>query len=605
MITSRDIPPPGANAPEDGRRSAGFAGLGVAEYRASNHALMLRSFRAGALLLVTYQCLYLYLDGIKPSDPRSALLLLDLGSVAFGLLAFLLTWGGWFVDHWRASAFLVCVAEMAATLAAVSARPEPLRLVLTAVLISIGAASLLPWEWYWQQSFNLICLGAVAAQALWISPANPYRTEHWLAILAAAAIGQFATMFNTIHRREMLSTVEKIDAVQAQLESEAVERVRVESALKRSEELFRSLVENAMDLVAVLTIDGIMLFQSPSLERLTGYKPEEVLNTCAFESIHPDDLPAVRTALAGSLEQTGSVQMARFRVKHKNGSWVFFEGSGRGLPGEPGRVLVNAREVTERVNLEAQLIAARDQALEADRMKSAVLANVSHEVRTPLNIILGYTEHLEQRLAASGETAYRAELESIDRAGKRLLATIRGILDLSRIEAHAFELNPVAVQLAPMLERLIAEFRVLAEQKGLALSCVIDEHQAAVRFDEYCLSHALSNLLQNAINYTAAGRVEARLYRDGLGCLCIDVSDTGVGISEEYMPRLFEPFSREAGAKRGSQGTGLGLTLTRRYLEVNDSSLSVISAKGRGTVFTIHFAHKSESDARSDEQSAA
>jgi two-component system, sensor histidine kinase and response regulator len=243
---------------------------------------------------------------------------------------------------------------------------------------------------------------------------------------------------------------------------------------------------------------------------------------------------------------------------------------------------------------------ARDAALEASRLKSAFIANVSHEIRTPLNIITGYNELIEEHLAARNDESVKEYAEGIQRASARLLRTIGNILDISKIERGAFSLAPTRLEIAPLLESLLVDFRVTAERKGIALTCTIDVPGASVVFDEYSLTQALSNLLDNAIKFTVRGAITCRLYRAPDGTLCLEIRDTGIGISEEYLPHLFEPFSQErSDSGRQFQGSGLGLALTRNYLELNGAKISVQTEKGKGTTFAIHFSSESEAGNRS------
>jgi two-component system, sensor histidine kinase len=156
-----------------------------------------------------------------------------------------------------------------------------------------------------------------------------------------------------------------------------------------------------------------------------------------------------------------------------------------------------------------------------------------------------------------------------------------------------------------LLEHLLADFRVAAERKGIALTCTIDTPGASIVFDEYCLTRALTNLLDNALKFTERGAVACRLYRATDAKLCLEIRDTGIGISQDYLPKLFQPFSQEqSGDARKFQGSGLGLALTRNYLELNGAEISVHSEKAKGATFTIHFSRESESENRSDLQSA-
>jgi two-component system sensor histidine kinase/response regulator len=266
----------------------------------------------------------------------------------------------------------------------------------------------------------------------------------------------------------------------------------------------------------------------------------------------------------------------------------------------PIMVLVVAvvTSVVDRLREQRDLFeAARDAALEASRLKSAFIANVSHEIRTPLNVITGYTELIDEHLAEQNDETVKEYVEGTQRACARLLRTIRNILDISKVETGAFSLVPSRLEIGPLLERLIEDFRVIAERKGIALTCTIDVPDASAVFDEYCFTQALTNLLDNALKFTEHGEVTCRLYRARDETLCLEIRDTGVGISEEYLPHLFEPFSQErSDISRQFQGSGLGLALTRYYLELNDAKISVQTEKHKGTTFTIHFSSEREAD---------
>ena len=244
---------------------------------------------------------------------------------------------------------------------------------------------------------------------------------------------------------------------------------------------------------------------------------------------------------------------------------------------------------------QTELKYARDKALQASRVKSEFLANMSHEIRTPLNVVIGYTDLLAAQIGAQGNEDMRENLDSIRRAGRRLIRTIQGILDFSKIEARSFELRPESLELDKTLERHVQDMRILAERKNIKLVCNIEEPRATIRFDEYCLSGALTNLLQNAIKFTKEGSITVTLYRASDRLLKVAVTDTGVGIDLSYLTRIFEPFSQEeSGYTRSFEGTGLGLALTKRYLELNGATIEVQSRKGHGSVFTITFSPESE-----------
>lgn len=240
-----------------------------------------------------------------------------------------------------------------------------------------------------------------------------------------------------------------------------------------------------------------------------------------------------------------------------------------------------------------ELSAARDAALEASRLKSAFVANITHEIRTPLNVILGYADLMAERLAEINDESALEYAEPIRRAGQRLLDTIGAVLDLSRIESGAFELQPATIRLAALVERHVKDLGMLARKKGIALVCQIDEPEATVFFDEHCLSNTILNLLQNAIKFTDQGAVSVRVFRNRMGILSLEVRDTGDGIDAAYLPRLFEPFSQERQeSARSHEGAGLGLALVKRYVELNRARIEVESTKHAGTAFIVSFSQE-------------
>ncbi|MFH1853479.1 MAG: two-component regulator propeller domain-containing protein [Candidatus Neomarinimicrobiota bacterium] len=249
--------------------------------------------------------------------------------------------------------------------------------------------------------------------------------------------------------------------------------------------------------------------------------------------------------------------------------------------------LVLKQEIEERKKAEQEREQALILARQSDKVKSLFLANMSHEIRTPLNSILGYSDLLEKSLQDRLDADEMEFLQSIRRGGDRLMNTVHAILDISQIEAGSYSLNPERIELTELLHKLVYDLRPQATVKKLALNFKSMINPAWVMADQYCLSHAITNVIENAIKYTDQGSVSVVLgaaandYR-------ITVVDTGIGISAEYQKQLFEPFSQEStGYNKKFQGVGLGLTLTRKFLELSNAAIAVESQKKQGTIFTI------------------
>jgi len=228
--------------------------------------------------------------------------------------------------------------------------------------------------------------------------------------------------------------------------------------------------------------------------------------------------------------------------------------------------------------------------LEAARLKSAFLANTTHEIRSPLNVILGYSELVAENLSEAGDESQARYLDAVRRAGRRLLSTVEKIIDYAKLESGDFNPHSEPLDVAALVTALMEEHRGPAEEKGLTLLCGIEAVDTIVSFDRHCLESVIANPLLNAIKFTEAGYVSVRLHRTAAGKLKLEISDSGIGIDAAHLTRLFEPFSQEDfGTARRFEGAGLGLALTGRYAAINGALLEIQSRKGCGTTVSIQF----------------
>ncbi|MEZ5830499.1 MAG: PAS domain-containing sensor histidine kinase [Dongiaceae bacterium] len=233
---------------------------------------------------------------------------------------------------------------------------------------------------------------------------------------------------------------------------------------------------------------------------------------------------------------------------------------------------------------------AKEQAEVASRTKSQFLANMSHELRTPLNAIIGFAEVIERELFGPvGVGQYAGYAADIHRSGQHLLSLINDILDLSKVEAGRFEIVEQDFALVEIIEEAKRLLDIRARKAGLTISSEIGAEVARIYADRKLIAQALLNLLSNAVKFTPAGgkvRIVAR--RESGGDLLISVSDTGIGMAPEEVPRALEPFGQIDGTlTRRYDGTGLGLTITKAFIEMHGGTLTLDSEKGRGTTATI------------------
>ena len=297
-------------------------------------------------------------------------------------------------------------------------------------------------------------------------------------------------------------------------------------------------------------------------------------------------LAGVRQALGGEAPFEG-----RYRVQRPDGSvrWLeFVVRATRDQAGAPVGVIGTCRDVHEQ-QLADELSRGKQEAERASRAKSEFLSRVSHELRTPLNGILGFTQlmALDEEHPLPGAQAQR--LQSVQRAGARLLNLINDVLEISRIESAELPVRTLAVEVDAALQASLGLVQPLARARGITIDAPPDGG-LWVQGDERAIEQVLTNLLSNAVKYSNAGtRVELRVVRDDQG-LAISVRDQGIGLSAEQQARLFQPFDRLGAERHRIEGSGLGLVIARQLAEAMNGRIGVVSAPGAGSTFTLHLA---------------
>ena len=383
----------------------------------------------------------------------------------------------------------------------------------------------------------------------------------------------------------------------ARIASIAIERSKRERRLHRSEARYRLLAQNVRDVVCLHAPDGTYRWVSPSAREVVGYRPEDIIGTNPFDWIHPDDQDRVR-AYHAALEDGRNGDPVRYRFWHEDGHYIWLETLSRLIVVDDGRVAqiqTGSRDVTDRVQRQRDLLEAKQEAEEMNQLKSAFLANMSHEIRTPLTSIIGFAEVLEEE----ADERHRRMSNLIHRAGSRLMQTLDSVLHLSRLEAGMTTLEREPVDVTAELDETVDLLQPRADDNEVSLRTHTPATSVTAVLDPAALHRILDNVVGNALKFTEpGGRVDVRLH-DRDDAVVIQVEDTGVGIDPEFLPRLFDAFKQEqSGTSRTYEGSGLGLTVVRRLVDLHDGEIDVESAKGEGSRFTISLPHVQDDQAR-------
>ena len=337
------------------------------------------------------------------------------------------------------------------------------------------------------------------------------------------------------------------------------------------------------------------LYWSERIAPLFGYSEGDLETSYEnfIQAVHPDDRQGVLDAVQACIEHDIPYEVEH-RVVWPDGSvrWLLERGAvTRDADGRPLEMLGVVQDIDDRKRAEQALISARDDAERANRAKSEFLSSMSHELRTPLNAILGFGQLLEYDTEVG--PGQQESVSEILRAGRHLLELINEVLDLAKVEAGRLEVSIEPVEIRPVVEECLSLVRPIAAERAISLditSADAGDGQLTVRADRTRLKQVILNLLSNAIKYNReSGRVDVRIQcpEDAPGCVELEVADTGAGIPAERLEELFQPFHR-LGAEIGNiEGTGIGLALARRLVELMQGRIEVDSSPGIGSTFTL------------------
>ena len=373
---------------------------------------------------------------------------------------------------------------------------------------------------------------------------------------------------------------------------DVTERMEARKDLRRERDLVEAIVGTSVSAIVIVDAEtGNLTFTNPKAEDILGVT--DTIGNTVHQSevgtlydldgtpITDEDWPFHEIVASGMQVTDERFALEPSRAEDRR----IISVNGAPLEDRSGtvrQVVFSIIDITDQVRRERELKEAKEEAERASRLKSSFLANMSHDVRTPLSSIMSLTELLS--LEAPDHLQERIQL--IDRSSHRLLDTIDSVLDLSKIESGTVDLSPQSIDVADEMLGTIEIFRPQMNKDDVDLTADIPERPVKAVLDPSHLHRITDNLISNAIKFTpSGGRVNVALTYDA-DAIEITVSDTGIGIEDEFLPDLFEAFARGHN-RTGQEGSGLGLAITKRLTEIMDGTIEVDSTVGEGTTFTV------------------
>jgi PAS domain S-box-containing protein len=365
--------------------------------------------------------------------------------------------------------------------------------------------------------------------------------------------------------------------------------------LVKAEEMVRKLnlaIEQTDEIIFITDIEGIITYVNPSFEKTYGYSKNEVLGkrTSLLKSGLFDEEEYKKmwaTLISGKPyrgEMVNRLKSGEF-IEVENSINPFFDSYNNVL----GFIAVQ-RDITERKKIEKALKEAKELAERSDKLKGEFLSQLSHEIRTPLNSLLNSIQFIREDLSEHVTEDSNILFDSIINSAKRIIRTVHMIVNISELQTGNYEYVQKYVDIGLIAEKKSKEFKEPAEQKDLEFVFINNLENSKIFCDEFSVEQIITQLLDNAVKFTDKGTIEFTLDKNKFSELTLKIRDTGIGISEEYLPNMYQVFSQEQqGYTRKYDGNGLGLALVKKYCEINNAEIFCTSQKNLGTEFVVVF----------------
>tara|TARA_R110000868_G_scaffold304437_16_gene565249 strand:+ start:25220 stop:26389 length:1170 start_codon:yes stop_codon:yes gene_type:complete len=352
-------------------------------------------------------------------------------------------------------------------------------------------------------------------------------------------------------------------------------------------EIFDLLVKNSFDMIVLMNANGEQTFVSASCEGILGFKPSELINIAVIdEKIHPEDQLTVNKAFLDIIDK-GSHGGTQYRHIHKDGHWVYLEAFGNNLLEDPliESVVLNVRDVTERKQTEKKLIENEDRLKELNATKDRFISIIGHDLKTPFNAIMGFSELLLDDIRNNEYTDIEEYAQLISESSHRVNDLLTNLLTWSRTQTGRISFKPKEIEIDTILQNVKALLNESALNKSIEINLPHNcNHKVNADVD---MVHAIvRNLVSNGIKFTPEGGVISIHITSDKDYMQIAISDNGIGINEERLANLFcIESTKSTPGTNGEKGTGFGLLLTKEFVDMHNGVIWAEQNKGNGTTF--------------------
>ncbi|MFC3415569.1 sensor histidine kinase [Algoriphagus hitonicola] len=407
---------------------------------------------------------------------------------------------------------------------------------------------------------------------------KPFYLRAWFLVLVALVFVAIGILINVLFRQ-----FQKVGSLKSAFD-------RSDKAKLFIEEQFKNVWNSSKDGLA-LSYDGdTIIAANPAIAHWLKIDPEELsgkkFSELIFSENGEDSSYNEFKSRMNQIDEEGFEMEARIIVPRGNLDVALFNRVIQEDSLEGKKVILTVlRDISSEKAIATKLREAKEEAEQANRFKTSLLSNVSHEIRTPLNGIIGGAEHIMMTHAENPKLI--SQLDIILQSGERLLQTINSLLDMAKIEAKKMEVEYLPTPIREFTTHLLKSFQVLAKKSKLELKAELPDQEQVIQIDRRFTEIILNNILGNAIKYSWKGSVWIKVEVSS-NWLKLEVRDQGVGMSSEFLEKVFDPFEQEsAGHQRQFEGTGLGLSITRHLVDLLSGKINITSQKGKGTTVIV------------------